>query len=132
MYTNSGMGHEEYTVFREVAGENGVCLNSGLALPEDATDADIRSALDQLQSSSGANVVVLFSRPDLSMRILQLAQELGIADDFLWIFAIDDPELISNIPTGQILKLVNSMSLSNVSSSWAKVLPWVMYPAVYQ
>ena len=118
MYTDSGMGREEYTVFQEVAGKNGICLNGGLALPEDATDADIRTALAQLESSSGANVVVLFSKPDLSMRILQLAQQMGIADDFLWILAVDDPELVKFIPAGQTFQSVNVMLLSNIPSNY--------------
>ena len=118
MYVDSGMGLEEYTVFQEVAGKNDICLNGGLALPEDATDADIRTALAGLESSSGANVVVLFSEPDLSTRILQLAQQIGIADDFLWILAVDDPELVNIIPAGQIFKSVSVMLLSNIPSNY--------------
>ena len=118
MYVDSGMGREEYTVFQEVASKNGICLNGGLALPEDATDADIRTALTQLESSSGAKVVVLFSKPDLSMRILQLAQQIGIADDFLWILAVDDPELVNIIPAGQICQSVSVMLLSDIPNNY--------------
>ncbi|XP_076452891.1 uncharacterized protein LOC143288376 [Babylonia areolata] len=90
IYVSSGMGAEQYRVFQEQSQDNKVCLSPGLALPEGADDTDIRVALTQLDDSAGAQVVVLFTPPVLTVRILTLAQELGLAQKFLWIFAWDN------------------------------------------
>ncbi|KAK7087415.1 uncharacterized protein [Littorina saxatilis] len=100
MYYASGLGNEEYIAFQKASTDSGICLGGGLAIPDGASDNDIRTALAELDSSSGANVVVLLTPPAVTMRILSLAQELGIADDYLWIFGIDDPQVLNIIPAG--------------------------------
>ncbi|KAL8562533.1 hypothetical protein ACOMHN_045798 [Nucella lapillus] len=100
LYVNNGMGRTEYTAFQQVSQEKGVCLRKGLTLPDNPSDVDIRVTLEGLGGASGAKVVVLFTMPDLTVRILRLAQELGIADDYLWIFAMGDADMNLRFPDG--------------------------------
>ncbi|KAK7481552.1 hypothetical protein BaRGS_00027201, partial [Batillaria attramentaria] len=89
VYVNSGLGRQQYSVFQQLSGEYDVCLAGGLALPENPSDADISTALTNMRSNRGANVVVLFSDAALTVRILRVAQSLGIIDDYFWVFGFE-------------------------------------------
>lgn len=96
---NTDLGNNDYAVFQQAAGTKSVCLAPSLQLNEESTDPDVRSLLKNL-GNSNAKVVVLFSEMDVTLRILQNAQTLGIAEKYFWVFATDFPGQIQNIPVG--------------------------------
>lgn len=107
IYVNSGLGSQQYLAFQQVSTDSNVCVgNAGLALPENPTDADITSALSRLQSDQGANVVVIFADSALTLRILRLAQALGITNKYFWVFGM---EFESGLPDMQGITLQGLM-----------------------
>ncbi|GFO19837.1 metabotropic glutamate receptor 3 [Plakobranchus ocellatus] len=66
-----------------------VCLASNLAVSEDDSPQDIETTLASLSSDSGSKVVVLIGSHVFAKRVLDAANRLGIADDYLWVLAGD-------------------------------------------
>lgn len=104
MYSNASLVQEGFRVFSQAALSSGICLRASIPIAEDAIDADIITALQTLDSSSGAQVVVLFGETAEVIKILKLAQDVNLADKFLWVIGTDDPQLVNNIPQGLSLR----------------------------
>lgn len=95
-----GEGKQYYTTFLQQSQNAGICVSRSLQIPDGVTDADVRSLLRNLAAGQGAKVVVLFTDVVLTLRILQLAQDLGIARNYVWVFAVDYADQIQSLFSG--------------------------------
>ncbi|XP_052073189.1 uncharacterized protein LOC127711239 isoform X2 [Mytilus californianus] len=83
IYSKEVYGKSGYENFKSQAGKNGICITVSLPVPVQGSSDDIKNALSQLSTETGANVVILIAmNPE---QILKAAKELGIINQYLWI-----------------------------------------------
>ena len=83
VYSQEAYGISGATELAKMAMQEGTCLGLQVAVPDSATVAEARDALQSLVTGGASNVVVLIAVDPRT--ILMAAKELGILDDYIWI-----------------------------------------------
>lgn len=83
IYSKEVYGKSGYENFKSQAGKNGICIAVSLPVQVLGSSDDIKNALSQLSTETGANVVILITmNPE---QIIKGAKDLGIINQYLWI-----------------------------------------------